>query len=64
MLEASLVMQSCVGTCWAPALLMLLEACLSPPDVRGLPTCRSLDVNSLTGTLPKEWSTMSNLTYL
>jgi hypothetical protein len=30
-------------------------------DVLALPTCRYLDHNNLSGTLPKEWSTMTAL---
>jgi hypothetical protein len=47
-----------------PALFVLFEACRCPSDVRGLPTCRSLGNNNLSGTLPKEWSAMSALRFL
>jgi hypothetical protein len=49
------------------------SACLSLSDVRALPICRWLGYesvtgdtsdNNLSGPLPKEWSTMTNLTEL
>jgi hypothetical protein len=38
-----------------------IQACLPSFDVRALPTCRGLYNNSLSGTLPKGWSTMTSL---
>jgi hypothetical protein len=56
------VMQSWVGMAWAPA--RALQACIAAADVLALPTCRDLNFNNLSGTLPKEWSTMGNLSIL
>jgi hypothetical protein len=40
------------------------QACVDPSDVHALPTCSYLDDNSLSGTLPKEWSTLKALNTL
>jgi hypothetical protein len=36
----------------------------APSNVLAWPTCRYLNDNSLSGTLPKEWSAMTSLTLL
>jgi hypothetical protein len=40
------------------------KACIPPPDVRALPTCRWLYNHMPSGTLPKEWSALTSLIYL
>jgi hypothetical protein len=40
------------------------QACAAPSDVRSLPTCSELHDDGLSGTLPKEWSTMTSLEFL
>jgi hypothetical protein len=59
--RAAVVGQSCVGTAWASPRAVSCKACIPPPDVRALPTCRYLHNNKLSGTLPTEWSAMSAL---
>jgi hypothetical protein len=49
---------------WAPTQALYSQPCAAPADVRALPTCRWLSNNSLSGTLPKEWSAMTSLTQL
>jgi hypothetical protein len=53
-----------VGTAWASPRPVSCKACISPPDVRALPTCRQLHNNNLIGTLPTEWSALTALTTL
>jgi hypothetical protein len=67
-------MHSLVGMGWVSSQAASCSACLSLSDVRALPTCRYLGYdsgnpgdtsdNNLSGPLPTEWSTMTNLTTL
>jgi hypothetical protein len=66
-------MHSLVGMGWVSSQAAPCSACLSLSDVRALPICRYLgddlgagdtSDNNLSGPLPKEWSTMTNLTTL
>jgi hypothetical protein len=62
--RAAVVGHSCVGTAWASPRAVSCKACIPPPDVRALPTCRWLYKNQLSGTLPKEWSALTALSGL
>jgi hypothetical protein len=64
MCKAAVVEQSWVGAAWASPGAVLCKACIPPPDVRALPTCRQLYDNNLSGTLPTEWSALTALTSL
>jgi hypothetical protein len=65
MRTAAVVEQSwAVGTAWASPGAVSCKACIPPPDVRAMPTCRNLRSNNLSGTLPTEWSALTALTYL
>jgi hypothetical protein len=59
--RAAVVKQSWVGMSSALAQAVLCKACIPPPDVHTVPTCRGLNSNNLSGTLPKEWSAMTAL---
>jgi hypothetical protein len=52
-------MQSLLGVAWVPA-----QAVLCSSNVRDLPIRRYVQNNSLSGTLPSEWRTMTALTAL
>jgi hypothetical protein len=48
----------------AGSLDFLLLLCIDSPDVCPPTICRGVEENQLTGTLPPEWSNMTNLTKL
>jgi uncharacterized circularly permuted ATP-grasp superfamily protein len=55
-------------SCWHGFVFCNHEVCCQPLiaclDVRGLPTCRNIDYNNLSGPVPKEWSAMTQLSHL